>query len=266
MKKKINWNTVINVFTDIVMIACVGTMFVMTSINPIEQQTIQQNTENTYECTHEPCQCTTEEEQDFIADSVKTEGHFEYSLCVPVIAQNPELPTGCEVTSLTMVLRYLGYDVDKLTLADEFLPKGEIGKTHPDVAFIGNPRDEHSYGANAPVLVKTANEYLNSVNAKHDAYWITSSDVEDLMEYIHNGYPVMIWVTRDMEDGYYSTKWTIDEVEVQWYAREHCMVLIGYTNRYYVLADPLSGEYCYYEKTLVEQRYDELKNQALVVY
>ena len=76
----------------------------------------------------------------------------------------------------------------------------------------------------------------------------------------------MVWVTRDMEDGYYSTKWVVDDEEVQWYAKEHCMVLIGYTNTHYILADPLSGEYCYYNKVLVEQRYDELKNQALVIY
>ena len=83
------------------------------------------------------------------------------------ILQNPELPTGCEVTSLAIILNYLGYDIDKVLLSDLFLPKGEIGKTHPDKAFIGNPKDKSAYGANAPVLVNTANDYLKHVQGKH---------------------------------------------------------------------------------------------------
>ena len=38
------------------------------------------------------------------------------------VLQNPELPTGCEVTSLTQTLNYLGFNIDKLTLADNFMP------------------------------------------------------------------------------------------------------------------------------------------------
>ena len=37
------------------------------------------------------------------------------------VLQNPELPTGCEVTTLTAALNYLGYPVDKLTMADQYL-------------------------------------------------------------------------------------------------------------------------------------------------
>lgn len=40
----------------------------------------------------------------------------------PEIMQMPELPTGCEITALTMVLNYYGFDVDKVTLATEYLP------------------------------------------------------------------------------------------------------------------------------------------------
>ncbi len=43
---------------------------------------------------------------------------------IPVncILQNPELPTGCEATSLTMVLNYWGYTVSKVTIAGQYLP------------------------------------------------------------------------------------------------------------------------------------------------
>lgn len=181
------------------------------------------------------------------------------------ILQNPELPTGCEVTALAIVLNDLGYEIDKVLLADLFLPKGEIGKTHPDKAFIGNPRDKGAYGANAPVLVKTANDYLEYVQGKHNAYNLSSSEFTDLLKYINDGYPVMFWGTMYMKQGYYSTQWTIDNETVRWYARLHCMVLVGYTEDTYIIADPLQG-IVEYDKALVEQRYDELGKQAIVIY
>ena len=38
-------------------------------------------------------------------------------LDVENIPQNPELPNGCEITSAAIVLNYLGFDIDKVTLA-----------------------------------------------------------------------------------------------------------------------------------------------------
>ena len=83
-------------------------------------------------------------------------------LDVECVLQNPELPTGCEITALTTVLNYLGYNVDKLTMADYYLDKGKMGEVSPYKAFVGNPRDEDSCGAFAPVLVNSATKYLKS--------------------------------------------------------------------------------------------------------
>lgn len=38
---------------------------------------------------------------------------------VPLIAQRPELPSGCEVTSLAMALKFYGVNVSKTTLANK---------------------------------------------------------------------------------------------------------------------------------------------------
>ena len=43
-------------------------------------------------------------------------------LNVENILQNPELPNGCEITSAAIVLNYLGFDIDKVTLAENYLP------------------------------------------------------------------------------------------------------------------------------------------------
>ena len=197
---------------------------------------------------------------------VDTSKYIELRLDVNNVEQNPELPTGCEVTALTTVLNYLNYDVDKLTLADLFLPKGEIGKTHPDEAFIGNPRDKNSYGANAPVLAKTANDYLTRMESKHKAYDVSNTEFSELIKYLYDGYPVMIWATVDMKASYPTTKWNLDSGEYQWYSKFHCMVLVGFTEDEYIVADPLKQGLTYYKKDLVETRYNELNKQAIVIY
>ena len=74
-------------------------------------------------------------------------------LNVDCILQNPELPTGCEVTALAIVLNYYGYGVDKCDLSDYYLDKGYIGETNPNDAFLGEPRYDYSYGCYAPVIV-----------------------------------------------------------------------------------------------------------------
>lgn len=64
--------------------------------------------------------------------------------------QNPELPTGCEVTSLTMVLNHLGLDISKTDMCD-YLDKGAVGHTDPKEKFVGDPTNSSSYGCYSPV-------------------------------------------------------------------------------------------------------------------
>ena len=51
-----------------------------------------------------------------------------------VIGQNPELPTGCEITAVAMMLRYAGKDVNKIQLARE-MPRSNDGNK----GFVGDP-------------------------------------------------------------------------------------------------------------------------------
>ena len=44
-------------------------------------------------------------------------------LPVNTIYQKPELPNGCEITSATIVLNYLGFNVSRVTMADTYLHK-----------------------------------------------------------------------------------------------------------------------------------------------
>lgn len=58
-----------------------------------------------------------------------------------VIGQLPELPTGCEITAVTMMLRYAGCDVNKVQLANE-MPRS----SDPNQGFVGSPFTNYGYG------------------------------------------------------------------------------------------------------------------------
>lgn len=195
--------------------------------------------------------------------------NYEYPnsfiLDIPFVSQYPELPTGCEITALTTVLNYLGYNVDKLTMADYYLDKGKMGEVSPYKAFVGNPRDEDSCGAFAPVLVNSATKYLKSQRSYMNVYNITGAEYNELLDYVDDGHPVLVWETMYMKEPYESCTWNIDGENIMWLSREHAMVLIGYTQSTYIMADPLRG-ICEYDKELVETRYKSMGKQAIVIY
>lgn len=181
------------------------------------------------------------------------------------ICQYPELPTGCEITSLTMLLNALGYDVDKCELSDKYLSKGAVGTVDFRKAFEGDPRDSNSYGCYAPVIVDAANKYLKDQGTSKRAYDLTGSDFSMLFKYVKKGYPVMVWCTFKLEQGHYSVTWKVNGEELTWYTPEHCMVLFGCNSQRVKVADPATGEIKIFSKELFETRYNELNKQAVII-
>lgn len=190
------------------------------------------------------------------------------------ILQNPGLPTGCEATSLTMVLNYLGYSVDKSVIAGNFLPRSinfykSNGQSYgPDfrTTFAGNPFTEYGYGCLAPAIVTTANNYLASYGRGDlEVINASGSSIYQLYEYINQDIPVVIWATMYMKEPYKTASWYTPSGElVTWTAQEHCLVLIGYDNNNVVVNDPLVGTTTY-NRALFEKRYSQLGAQAVVL-
>ena len=186
----------------------------------------------------------------------------------PLLNQLPELPTGCETTSLAMVLKYCGLTADKCDLADNYLEKGEFGKTDPNKAFIGDPRTENnSRGCYAPVIANAANKYLAAQGSDKKASVITGTEFKDLFSYLDKNTPVIVWGTMDCNEPEATNVWEIDGQTIQWIRPEHCMVLVGYDldkNLIYE-ADPYYGEIKSYDINLFKSRYDSLYKQAVII-
>ena len=179
------------------------------------------------------------------------------------LSQNPELPTGCEITSLTSVLNYYGINVKKETMADDYLKKGD-GSYYK--IFLGNPRDAGSFGCMAQPIVDAANLYFKKNNVSMKASNVSGVTFEKILEYVSQGVPMIVWNTMGMAPAYESQTLTLDGREYTWIAPEHCVAVVGYdldNNEVYV-ADPMAGMVTRNLKTF-EERYDSLKRQAVYV-
>jgi uncharacterized protein YvpB len=168
------------------------------------------------------------------------------SLDVPFVDQNPELPTGCEITSLTEVLNYYGYNVDKEYMARNYLPMSETAQSGCFIEYyLGSPWKINGSGCFAPAVVTAANNFFMDRKSALKAYSLSYASIDALFEQISLGYPVIVWTSFD-----YSVEeitYTYIEYETggsfYWPIYEHCVVLSGYDKEAgtVTFADPTYG-------------------------
>ena len=198
-------------------------------------------------------------------------------IAVPIVFQNPELPNGCEITSLTAIFNYYGEEVNKLTMADEYLPKGSLTFENdkrigpdPNLAFAGNPRDKtNSFYVFASPIVQAANTYILENGLNRIAYDITGASIEELQSYIAKGIPVLTWITIDLKPARVNDalKWqesnTLNDHIP--YTNLHAVVLLRLDDNYAHVMNPLTG----YESIpldVFKQSFESLQSRAVVVY
>lgn len=192
------------------------------------------------------------------------------------ILQNPELPVGCEITSLTILLRYYGFDAEKTDLAKNYLPTSwgnaryEDGKTYKDSFFdyfIGDPFSK-GYGCFSPAIVRAAESYISDNGGGYIVKNISGCHPDVLYDYIIAGTPVLCWATDGMiEPEYYETWYdNITGEQLDWYLNEHCFVLAGFniSAGTVTLNDPMKG-IIDYNIDKFEVRFQQMHSQAIVI-
>ncbi|WP_251552029.1 C39 family peptidase [Neobacillus muris] len=105
-------------------------------------------------------------------------------LNVPLICQRPELPTGCEITAVTMMLQYKGAQVDKLTLADAMPRDPE----NPEWGYVGDPFTDDGWTVYPAALLDLVKTYAgSSVN-------LTGMSNQELEKHLARNKPIVVWV------------------------------------------------------------------------
>ena len=153
--------------------------------------------------------------------------NINVSLDVNVIYQFPDMPSGCEVTSLTMVLNYMGINVTNKYLADNYL-------------------DSSTYGMS-------------------ESFVISESSKEQLIGYLCDNKPVIIWNTQDMQPTYIE-EYKLNGYKFTWRGNEHCVVLCGYNeeDNTFEIADSIAGKVRRDADTFFK-RYEDMLSQAVII-
>jgi uncharacterized protein YvpB len=198
----------------------------------------------------------------------------EYDL--PMIYQNPELPSGCEATSATMLLQAYGYSVSKEEFAD-MLPKAYFEEymgleyaPSPSDAYIGSPYSSDGYGVFSKTVAETMQEVIDSCGGNHIAENIEGSSEYEILSYIDEGVPVCIWNTMstiplvDVGGWYIKDGDTYTDEYYIWPGNEHCLVLVSYDDYSVYVYDPLHG-ICSYDRETFFQRYEEVGSYAIIL-
>ena len=102
-----------------------------------------------------------------------------------VISQLPELPTGCEITAVTMMLRYAGYDVNKVQLAN-IMPRSNNG----DYGFVGNPFSPSGWWIFPTGIAPVVNRFVGH----HEI--MTGASMQRIQDKLKQGHLVVAWVAN----------------------------------------------------------------------
>lgn len=195
---------------------------------------------------------------------------------IPVkkLMQNPELPNGCEIVSLTAILNYYGYIVSKTTMADNYLPKkafswkkGKRFGADPYKAYAGDPRSKSSgWYSFAPPIVEASDNYMETQKNKMKAKDISGSNKENLITYLDNGVPIVIWVTLDLGKPTLNSHWYLSDTGKYYkaYTNLHAVVLNGYKDEKVHVMNPLKGQ-VEYNLNAFFKSYEEMGKHALIL-
>ncbi|MEO4052667.1 C39 family peptidase [Solibacillus sp. CAU 1738] len=200
--------------------------------------------------------------------------HAEGGLAVPIVLQNPELPNGCEITSLTAMLNYFGIVVDKMTMKRDYLPreKTEIrdGKRYgpdPEIAYAGNPASatDGFYVFAEPIAI-AANQILFENNSKLAAQNKTGATRNELINLVNEGYPVLTWVTIDWQNPRTNSFWLVETTGERHpiYSNLHAVVLTGVEGNNVTIMNPLTGYETIDINTFFDS-YESLGSHAVVI-
>jgi len=187
---------------------------------------------------------------------------------IPVISQWPNLPTGCEATSLTMLLNFFGTNLTKEQVVSMqpsgpniYRVNGVLYGADPNKEFIGSPYDSHSFGIYHQPFIPIIEAYFPGRSEN-----LSGGSASDLYSAIDSGRPVLVWASVGMMQVTPGIKWTLEDGTVfQWKNGNHALLLVGYTDTQVIMNDPWTGKEEYYNKAVFEDRWTAMGKQALTI-
>lgn len=185
---------------------------------------------------------------------------------VPMIYQNPTLPTGCEAASAAMLLQWAGINVSMEDVANA-LPKGSrpyqsgniLMGGNPDYEFVGDPYKKSGFGVYHKPIADIISQYLPVED-------LTGCAFNDLLKVIDSNRPIVVWATINMRKPSVNSTWYDERGnKVIWKTPQHALVLIGYTDTSVIFNDPLAGANVEYNRSDFANYWEYMGSQAVTI-
>ncbi|UFT98166.1 C39 family peptidase [Radiobacillus kanasensis] len=194
------------------------------------------------------------------------------SLKAPNIKQYPELPRGCEVTSLAMLLQYFDYQVDKMELAKKvkkssasYQVKGsEIHFGNPAKGFVGDMYSfsKPGHGVYHGPIAKLAKEYAG--NQVED---FSGGSFYEIIKHLNAKRPVWVITNttfKKLPDSAFQT-WNTPDGKIKVTMKEHSVLVTGYDDKSIYFNDPISGTTKKAPIKSFEEAWVQMGKQAITV-
>lgn len=170
-------------------------------------------------------------------------------MSAPLVKQMPELPRGCEVTSLSMLLNNAGIKANKMTLAKQVKKdptpyryvNGKKYFGNPHVGFVG---DMYSFSKPGFGVFHRPIEALAKTYMPNRIVNISGQSFESVLDYVSAGRPVWVITTSTFSyvPGSYWQTWYTPQGPVRITYKEHSVLITGYDSKYIYFNDPLDGK------------------------
>lgn len=187
----------------------------------------------------------------------------EQKLNVPLEKQMPDLPNGCEVTSLSMLLNYYHINVTKDELASKIKHVSSYDgkyRGNPNEGFVGYMNQANGGWCvyNGP-LYDVASKYTDRIqNATGDSF-------DQIIELVADGHPVMIITTLKFRRVNDMQTWKTRQGIVHVTPSSHACVITGYDkkNNTVLVNDPYGYKNRKVNWKNIEESYNQQGKQAL---
>ncbi|NMB19119.1 MAG: hypothetical protein GX984_06685 [Erysipelothrix sp.] len=192
---------------------------------------------------------------------------------VPLIAQLPKLPRGCEVTSLAMLLNHHQIEVDKMELAEKIkrdpatyeVIDGKIHFGNPYNGFVGD-----MYSFNTPglgVYHKPIAELAAEYVGLDRVYDFTGQSFSEIFNELNKGRPVWVIINADYKELPKESfiTWQTNDGPIDVTMRQHSVLITGYDQEYIYFNDPLKRQ----KKAPIDDfqaSWIQMGKQALTIY
>jgi uncharacterized protein YvpB len=190
---------------------------------------------------------------------------------VPLVKQAHR--ASCELASTRAVMLYYGIDISEDKILSDigvdnspryFDSNGKLHWGNPQQAFVGNFDAPIIYVDGYGVYNQPIKKYLDSHGFSRSIskqHW----DVTELLNFVKEGNPVIVWISSDYQKKYVQTWIAPDGSEQKWFVGEHAVVIRGVDDNNVYIMDVGNGTYTTISIDRFSVGFSNLDNMAIVV-